>query len=115
MFYVKMQDGEKVIKEELTDENVFTVCPKCGKELQIDLAEVFPDGVDLFTTSIICRECSKMMKDIKSKSFKIARDALEMVEEKEDLDVIEAMLSQDIEILVEEYWNEILHRESTIE
>ena len=110
MFYVKREIDGTIIKEEITAENVFTICPRCGKELQIDLAEVFPDGVDLFTTSIICRECSKMMKDIKSKSFKIARNTLELVEEKEDLDAIEAMLSQDIEILVEEYWNEVLRR-----
>lgn len=59
MFYVKIKDGEKVIKEELTDENIFTMCPECGKEIQVDLAEIFPDGeIDLFGTSIMCKECT---------------------------------------------------------
>lgn len=111
MFYVKINDGEKVIKEELTDENVFTVCPKCGKELQIDLAETFPDGeIDLFGTSIMCKECSKMLLDIRHKAFNLAKETRDMVLTGEDLDVVETILSEDIEKLVMSYWNEVLHR-----
>lgn len=112
MFYLKLDVDGKIIKEEVTAENVFTVCPKCGKELQVDLAEIFPDGeIDLEGTAIICKDCTKMNEVISNKALKIADKALEMVDEGEDLDVVEAILSQDIEDLVEEYWNEILYRE----
>lgn len=112
MFYLKLDVDGKIIKEEVTAENVFTVCPKCGKELQVDLAEIFPDGeIDLEGTAIICKDCTKMNEIISDKALKIADKALEMVDEGEDLDVVEAILSQDIEDLVEEYWNEILYRE----
>lgn len=111
MFYLKLEIDGTIIKEEITSENVFTVCPKCGKELQVDLAEIFPDGeIDLEGTAIICKDCTKMNEVISDKALKIADKALEMVDEGEDLDVVEAILSQDIEDLVEEYWNEILYR-----
>ena len=112
MFYVKREIDGTIIKEEITAENVFTVCPKCGKELQVDLAEIFPDGeIELEGTAIICEDCTKMNEIISDKALKIADKALEMVDEGEDLDVVEAILSQDIEDLVNEYWNEILYRE----
>lgn len=112
MFYVKREIDGTIIKEEITAENVFTVCPRCGKEMQVDLAEIFPDGeIDLEGTAIICKDCTKMNEVISDKALKIADKALEMVDEGEDLDVVEAILSQDIEDLVEEYWNEILYRE----
>ncbi len=111
MFYVKREIDGTIIKEEITAENVFTVCPRCGKEMQVDLAEIFPDGeIDLEGTAIICKDCTKMNEVISDKALKIADKALEMVDEGEDLDVVEAILSQDIEDLVEEYWNEILYR-----
>lgn len=111
MFYVKREIDGTIIKEEITAENVFTVCPRCGKEMQVDLAEIFPDGeIDLEGTAIICKDCTKMNEVISDKALKIADKALEMVDVVEDLDVVEAILSQDIEDLVEEYWNEILYR-----
>lgn len=111
MFYIKREIDGTIIKEEITAENVFTVCPRCGKEMQVDLAEIFPDGeIDLEGTAIICKDCTKMNEVISDKALKIADKALEMVDEGEDLDVVEAILSQDIEDLVEEYWNEILYR-----
>lgn len=112
MFYVKREIDGTIIKEEITAENVFTICPRCGKELQVDLAEVFPDGeIDLEGTSIICKDCTQMKEVISNKALEITDKALEMVDEGEDLDVVEAILSQDIEDLVEEYWNEVLYRE----
>ena len=49
---------ETTITTELTDENVFTHCPECGKEIAIDLYEIFFDGGDLFGTSVYCsKEC----------------------------------------------------------
>ena len=59
MFYVKTPlSEESVVKTEITDVNVFTRCAGCGKELQVDLDEVFEDiPVDL-EASIYCCRCS---------------------------------------------------------
>jgi len=45
MFYIKtkLQSG-KTVKTEITDENVYTCCSECGREIPVDLAEVFSDG-----------------------------------------------------------------------
>ena len=61
MFYIKTREpGARVVRTEITDENVYTRCPDCGRELPIDLAEVFSDGEgDLFSTSIICSACTQ--------------------------------------------------------
>ena len=61
MFYLKtkMPNGE-VVKTEITDENVYTRCPDCGRELPVDLVEIFSDGEgDLYSTNIICSACTK--------------------------------------------------------
>ena len=61
MFYLKTKLANgKVVKTDITDENVFTCCLECGRELPIDLVEVFSDGEgDLFSTSIVCSTCTK--------------------------------------------------------
>lgn len=61
MFYLKTKlANSKVVKTDITDENVFTRCPDCGRELPVDLAEVFSNGEgNLFSTSIICSACTK--------------------------------------------------------
>ena len=61
MFYLKTKLANgKVVKTDITDENVFTRCTDCGRELPVDLVEVFSDGEgDLFSTSIICSACTK--------------------------------------------------------
>lgn len=62
MFYVKHETEEMMVKVEINDENVFTTCPTCGKEQQVDLYEVFKgEDVDLFGTSVWCGECSAKM------------------------------------------------------
>lgn len=44
MFYVKTKiNDETTITTELTDENVFTHCPKCGTEFPVDLVEILGD------------------------------------------------------------------------
>jgi len=65
MFYVKTKiNDETTIRTELTDENVFTICPGCGKEQLIDnLAKVFEDGGDLFCTAVYCTECSAEIRN----------------------------------------------------
>ena len=61
MFYLKTQmPNGGVVKTEITDENVYTRCPDCGRELPVDLVEIFSDGKgDLYSTSIICSACTK--------------------------------------------------------
>lgn len=62
MFYVKQDFGYAEVKTEITDENVFTICPECGRELNVDLVELFRDGEsDLCSTSVLCSVCSKKM------------------------------------------------------
>jgi len=61
MFYVKtsLADGVSATVE-ITDENVYTRCPDCGSETQIDLADLFSDGeADLYGTAVYCAGCSK--------------------------------------------------------
>lgn len=62
MFYTKAQiDPNTAIVTEITEENVFTLCPDCGEELAINLNDVVGDNglLDLFSTGVCCAECSK--------------------------------------------------------
>ena len=61
MFYTKTHlPGGKVVTTEITDENVYTLCADCGRELSVDLMEVIADDEgDLLSTSIICSACIK--------------------------------------------------------
>ena len=61
MFYIKTKQlSGKAITTEITDENVFTRCPECGREIPIDLAEIFSDGEgDLCSTQVVCAACTK--------------------------------------------------------
>ena len=83
MFYLKTKLANgKVIKTDITDENVFTRCPDCGRELPIDLVEVFSDGEgDLFSTSIICSTCTKIRTEKRSYtvSVKITIDGIALL------------------------------------
>lgn len=60
MFYVKerLNDAMEVVVE-INDENVFSHCIHCGKELQVNLEELFADGsVDLSSTGVVCTTCA---------------------------------------------------------
>ncbi len=62
MFYVKTQlDENTAILTEITDENVFTCCPDCRREILVDLNDVIDDEgqLDLFGVSVCCTECSR--------------------------------------------------------
>lgn len=63
MFYVKTQINEHIeIKIDLYDDEIFTQCPDCGVELEVDnetLIAVLKDDGDFPSTSIYCKECSK--------------------------------------------------------
>ena len=80
MFYIKTkQYCGKTITTEITDENVFTRCPECGREMPIDLAEIFADGEgDLFSTHVFCAACSKASTErrLSSADSKIAADGI---------------------------------------
>lgn len=60
MFYIKAKTNEDTcITTEITDENTFTTCVICGRELQVDLDEAVIDGhLDLFGLNMRCEECS---------------------------------------------------------
>lgn len=59
MYYLK--NGKK--KLFIEDDNVFTQCPGCGKERQIDLADAVIDGaLDLYGTSWYCEKCSEKVR-----------------------------------------------------
>lgn len=60
MFYIKTRKPNgKVVRTEITDENTFTRCLECGRELPVDLAEILLDAEgDLFSTGIVCAGCT---------------------------------------------------------
>lgn len=60
MFYVKQQHQGCSIRVDITDENVFTDCVSCGKEIQVDLQQWAEDeDFDLCGTSAYCQNCSQ--------------------------------------------------------
>lgn len=56
MFYMKHK-GDKL---EITEDNVYTLCPRCGREHVVDLPAIadVPGGLDLYGTSVYCAKCS---------------------------------------------------------
>lgn len=60
MYYLK--HGKRKIFIE--SDNVFTQCPRCRWEIQIDLADMVMDGqLDLYGTSTYCPQCSKKLRE----------------------------------------------------
>lgn len=61
MFYTKEKINDSMeVSIEITDENVFTRCPVCGKEFSVDLVDILGDGeCDLYGTAVLCDECSQ--------------------------------------------------------
>ena len=80
MFYIKTkQYCGKTTTTEITDENVFTRCPECGREMPVDLAEIFADCEgDLFSTQVVCAACTKKSAEsrLTLKGSKIATDGI---------------------------------------
>ena len=55
MFYMKC-NGKKL---EIREDNVYTTCPRCGKEHKVDLCDILADGnSDLYGTQVYCQKCS---------------------------------------------------------
>lgn len=55
MFYLK-KNGQR---HTITNDNVFTTCPDCGKEFKVDLIQDLSKDNDLYTTRICCPACSE--------------------------------------------------------
>lgn len=65
MFYVKTNISDNVeIKVDLYDDEIFTQCPKCGKEMQVETEELKQvlEGGDLAGSSLYCEKCSKQLE-----------------------------------------------------
>ena len=64
MFCVKERIGRgATVSLDITDKNVYTRCPGCRKVFQVNLEEVFKvGGVDLFSTVVLCDECSERIQ-----------------------------------------------------
>lgn len=67
-YYIKLRmnsehseggDDKLIVKIPVEHDNVFTICPVCGEEHQIDLAEVCWDGFDFFGTAVYCDKCNE--------------------------------------------------------
>jgi uncharacterized Zn finger protein len=61
MLYVKAQISEEVeIRVPLYGDQIYSPCPDCGKETEVDeevLLEILKDG-DLAGTAVYCESCS---------------------------------------------------------
>ena len=65
MFYIKAKIGGDVeLKVPLYEDEIYTSCPACGKEIQpnpIDLADIIKEQA-LSNTTVYCDKCSKLIK-----------------------------------------------------
>ena len=62
MFYLR-HSGEKLPIE---GDNVFTICPECGREHAVDLQEILEGGsADLYGTAVYCEECSARRESVR--------------------------------------------------
>ena len=61
MFYLKPDAHTRL---EITGENVYTICPECGKEFCTNLADLAADSeLDLYSTRVHCPKCSRYRLD----------------------------------------------------
>jgi hypothetical protein len=62
VFFHKTKINDEIeIRVPIYDDEIFTICPSCGKEMEVDinlLADIIKDGGDFGGTSIYCKECS---------------------------------------------------------
>lgn len=71
-YYIKLRmnsehseggDDGLSVKIPIEHDNVFTICPICGEEYQIDLAEVFDNDFDFFGTAVYCDKCTELYRN----------------------------------------------------
>lgn len=61
MLYIKtkLKDG-RIVKSGIQEDNTYTVCSECGKEIHVHLDEVFStDNDDPLDADIVCPECTR--------------------------------------------------------
>lgn len=64
MFYVKAEISESITLKAEIEDNVFTICPVCGVEHQVDLKEILEcPHADLCSTSVYCDACSQRREE----------------------------------------------------
>lgn len=57
MLYIKPDNATRI---EITDQNVFTTCPTCGREIRVDLIDMLQDpDFDLYGTQVVCADCAR--------------------------------------------------------
>ena len=68
MIYHKFKLTDNVeVKAELYEDEIFTDCPDCGKEIEVTLADfchIYMEEADLAGTSFFCNECTKKRQEI---------------------------------------------------
>jgi hypothetical protein len=68
MFYIKTRLNDSIeLKVDLYDDEIFTACPSCGKEMQFEpkeIAEILADDGEFASTVVYCSSCSKKKQDI---------------------------------------------------
>lgn len=64
MFYVKEKINDAVeVSIDISDKNVFCICPGCGGEVCVDLADMLPnEDFDLYGTSVYFDDCSAIRR-----------------------------------------------------
>lgn len=54
MFYIKHKNKKVPIEDP-----IYTTCPQCGIEHQVDLADILAcEETDLYSTVVLCHKCS---------------------------------------------------------
>jgi DNA-directed RNA polymerase subunit RPC12/RpoP len=67
MFYIKIKEAGAKIKIKLRPDNIYTKCANCGREFQVNIFDCNKaaleemQNIDIFTTGILCPECSDDM------------------------------------------------------
>lgn len=54
------EDDGLCVKIPVEEDNVFTVCPVCGREHPVNLAEVVTNELSFLDTSVFCDKCGKL-------------------------------------------------------
>lgn len=66
MLYLKTKINNHIeIKVDLYDDEIFTMCPECGIEHEVDtemIISILKNGGDFSSTSVYCSDCSKSNK-----------------------------------------------------
>ena len=65
MFYIRVPLSDAVsLCVKIRTGCVFTRCACCGREMTVDLADVFANGVkELENTDVLCRECAELLTE----------------------------------------------------